>query len=134
MTISIDTNICVSVLRGDLRLRQRLTAYDPAELALSSIVHFELMTGESKLRDAGRAGRNLAMVLGHLVVLDFSRQDAEAAAEVRAYLERAGRGIGPLDTLIAGQALARGLTVATNNVREFSRVPGLKVEDWLAPL
>ena len=133
MTISIDTNVCISILRGDAHVRRRLATHDPDELVLSSIVHFELMTGENKLRAAGRTGRHFATVFGHVAVVEFSRDDADAAAKVRAHLERAGRGIGPLDTLIAGQALARGLTVATNNVREFSRVPGLMVEDWMAP-
>jgi len=133
VTISIDTNVCISILRGDAVLRQRLAMHDPDEIVLSSIVHFELMTGENKLREAGRMGRHFATLFGHVAVLDFSRDDADAAAEIRARLEGDGRGIGPLDTLIAGQALARGLTVATNNVREFSRVPGLRIEDWLAP-
>ena len=62
----------------------------------------------------------------------FDPEDARAAAEIRADLKRKGTPIGPYDVLIAGQSLARGLTVVTANLREFERVEGLKVEDWTA--
>lgn len=65
-------------------------------------------------------------------ILPFDAADARAAAEVRADLKRKGTPIGPYDTLIAGQALARGLIVVTGNRREFERVAGLRVEDWTA--
>ncbi len=65
-------------------------------------------------------------------VLPFEREDARGAGEIRAVLRRAGTPIGPYDILIAGQALARDLTLVTNNVREFARVPGLKLADWTA--
>jgi len=65
-----------------------------------------------------------------IVILDFDAADAQAAGSVRASLEAQKQGIGPMDTLIAGQALARGLTLVTTNVREFSRVDGLSWEDW----
>jgi tRNA(fMet)-specific endonuclease VapC len=64
-------------------------------------------------------------------VLDFDREDARQAGEVRAQLALQGQPIGPYDILIAGQALARGLTLVTHNVGEFGRVGGLKIEDWL---
>jgi tRNA(fMet)-specific endonuclease VapC len=63
-------------------------------------------------------------------VIDFDASDAEAAGMVRAELERRKSSIGPMDALIAGQALARGLTLVTANVREFSRVDGLGWQDW----
>jgi len=65
-----------------------------------------------------------------LGILDFVSQDAAAYAEVRARLERAGTPIGPLDTLIAAQAVARKLVLVSNNEREFSRVAGLRIENW----
>ncbi len=64
------------------------------------------------------------------MVLEYSEQDSQAAGEIRADLERKGRRIGEYDTLIAGQAYARGLTLVTANTREFRRVKGLAVEDW----
>lgn len=63
-------------------------------------------------------------------VLDFDREDARRAGEIRAHLAAAGAPIGPYDALIAAQALARGLVLVTHNTREFARVPGLGVEDW----
>ena len=63
-------------------------------------------------------------------VVDFNGEDARVAAEIRAILTAAGNLIGPYDILIAGQALARDLTLVTHNTREFSRVSGLRVEDW----
>jgi tRNA(fMet)-specific endonuclease VapC len=67
---------------------------------------------------------------GNLEILDFSAADAQAAGNIRALLERAGKPIGAYDTLIAGQALARNLILVTANTREFARVPSLKLEDW----
>jgi tRNA(fMet)-specific endonuclease VapC len=66
-------------------------------------------------------------------VLGFDANDARHAGQVRASLAAAGTPIGPYDVLIAGQALARNLTLVTSNVREFRRVPGLRVKDWLEP-
>lgn len=63
-------------------------------------------------------------------VLPFDADDARVAAELRVELRRLGRPIGPFDALIAGQALARKLTLITHNTREFSRVEGLTIEDW----
>ena len=63
-------------------------------------------------------------------MIDFTVADARKAGEIRAVLAAAGTPIGPYDVLIAGQALARDVTLVIRNVREFSRVPGLRVEDW----
>lgn len=68
-----------------------------------------------------------------LPILPFEQQDARAAGEIRARLRREGTPIGPYDVLIAGQALARDLTLVTNNTRELARVGGLKLEDWTLP-
>jgi tRNA(fMet)-specific endonuclease VapC len=65
-------------------------------------------------------------------VLDFDREDARKAGEIRASLANAGTPVGPYDVLIAGQAVARGLTLVTNNTREFQRVASLRIEDWQA--
>jgi tRNA(fMet)-specific endonuclease VapC len=68
--------------------------------------------------------------LGPLAILEFTSADAAAYAQVRARLERAGTPIGPFDTLIAAQAVARKLTLVTNNQREFARVSGLRLDNW----
>ncbi|MDP3896913.1 MAG: type II toxin-antitoxin system VapC family toxin [Mesorhizobium sp.] len=134
MTTSLDTNVCIAIIRGkDPVARRRLERHDTANVVISSIVYFELFTGAVKSRDRDKAVEALNRMIDRMQVIDFSREDAESAASLRALLESQGKPIGPLDTLIAGQALARGFTVATNNAREFSRVPGLRVEDWLSP-
>jgi tRNA(fMet)-specific endonuclease VapC len=74
--------------------------------------------------------RLLENFLRPLTVLEFTSEDALAYAEVRAKLERAGTPIGPLDTLIAAQAIARKLTLVSNNEREFKRIAGLRLENW----
>ena len=96
--------------------------------ALSAVALHELYFGAF----AGSRQRETVMLYRSigLPVLQFEDADALAAAEVRATLRRRGTPIGPYDALIAGQALARDLTVVTNNTREFARVDGLRIEDW----
>ena len=72
----------------------------------------------------------LRLLFTDLAVLDFDREDARVAGEIRAELKRRGTPIGPYDNLIAGQAKARNLTLVTNNTGEFSRIAGLQIEDW----
>jgi len=135
LLLSLDTSICIAVLRGRSdNARQRLLATDPAEIGISSLVYLELRTGAEKAQNRAMALERVESLIAPFELLHFDTNDTRSTAWVRSELEKAGRTIGAYDLLIAGQALARGLTVATNNVREFSRVPGLKVEDWLAPL
>jgi tRNA(fMet)-specific endonuclease VapC len=100
-------------------------------LAISSICMHELWYGVQK---SGQQGRNewklRAFIADDIEVLDFSNEDARGAAQIRAELEYKGTRIGEYDTLIAGQAFARGLTLVTANTREFHRVQGLQLEDW----
>lgn len=134
MKTSLDTNVCIAIIRGrDPVPRDRLERHDIADVVISSIVYFELFTGATKSREPDRAINALNRMIDRMQIVDFSRADAESAATLRAQLESRGKAIGPLDTLIAGQALARGFAVATNNAREFGRVPGLRIEDWLSP-
>ena len=100
-------------------------------LAISSICMHELWYGVQKSSQQGRNEWKLrAFIADDIEVLDFSNEDARAAAQIRAELEYKGTRIGEYDTLIAGQAFARGLTLVTANTREFHRVQGLQLEDW----
>jgi tRNA(fMet)-specific endonuclease VapC len=111
--------------------RQRLRRCRPAEVFVSAIVMHELFYGAFR---SARVERNLAVVEGlRFGVLEFSREDARAAGEIRAALAERGAPIGPYDVLIAGQAVARGLVLVTRNGAEFGRVVGLVVEDWEGP-
>ena len=128
----LDTNVVIGALqRGEPVQSARLRAQPPGAVAISTIVLFELYYGSFKSgRPAGNVARADALPLPVLV---FERADARAAGRVRAMLETSGKVIGPMDILIAGQALARGLTLVTANTSEFSRVEGLALEDWSAP-
>lgn len=100
-------------------------------VAISQIVLFELWYGVARSPDPRRTEIKLDRFLaGMVTVLPFEPDDARAAGELRQTLRK--QPIGPYDLLIAAQALRAGATLATGNVREFSRVPGLEVEDWTA--
>jgi len=126
----IDTNICIALRKEDPVVFGRLSAIEPTEVSVSSITVFEMRHGAA---NSSRPDENNA-VLDHFfsffTVLPFDETDAMASGKIRADLKRRGTPIGPFDTLIAGQALARDLVVVTNNRREFDRVEGLVVEDW----
>jgi tRNA(fMet)-specific endonuclease VapC len=124
----LDTNVVVGLAKGLPGLEQRINQEDPTDVGLSVIVLHELFFGAYKGR---RVAANLDAIADlNFDVLDFDKEDARRAGEIRASLAATGRPIGPYDILIAGQALARDLTLITHNTREFSRVQGLRLEDW----
>lgn len=92
---------------------------------------YELQVGVEKSRDREKNRRALEDTMAPFLLLPFNEVASLAAARVRANLEKKGKGIGPYDTLIAGQALALGVPLVTANTREFSRVPELKLANWL---
>lgn len=125
MSYLLDSNVVIAMLRGQSAMVARLHRKDPADIAISALVTHELYFS------AFKSGRELARIDAlQFRLLDFDHADARRAGEVRARLDALGQHIGPYDVLIAGQALARGLTLVTRNVREFTRVEGLKVENW----
>jgi tRNA(fMet)-specific endonuclease VapC len=110
----------------------RFDGENPEGLVVSSITLAELRYGieKSQRRESNR--RALRRVLRALNVAAFDAEATEVYGSVRATLEAAGKPVGPLDTLIAAHALALDLTLVTSNLREFSRVRGLRVESWIA--
>lgn len=128
----LDTNTLIDFFRGDGRVAERLLATSPADVALPAVVVYELETGIAKSSDSARRRSQLDQMLRVVTVLPFGVEEAKAAAGLRARLESEGTPIGPLDTLIAGTALAHRGVLVTRNVREFGRVAGLTVEDWYA--
>ena len=99
---------------------------------MSAVTAYELFTGVAKCREPEREHGKVVRLLSSVRVLPFDDAAARRAALVRAELEATGQVCGPYDLLLAGHALALGLTLVTNNVREFSRVSGLVIEDWLS--
>jgi len=130
MRFLLDTNICIDLLRGRKDVVNRFSALSPDDCAISSITSFELMSGALKSRNPEAELRKVRLAVDTLLEMPFDHEAAQRSAEVRAKLESEGQKIGAYDTLLAGQALALGLAMATNHVGEFSRVPGLPVENW----
>jgi tRNA(fMet)-specific endonuclease VapC len=128
VTYLLDSNAVIALMKGHDGFLARIRQHHPRDFAISSIVVHELFYGA---RRGQRTTENLVRIESlRFEVLSFDREDARHAGEVRAMLAAAGTPIGPYDVLIAGQAIARGLTLITHNVREFQRVPALNLEDW----
>ena len=127
----LDTNVCIAVIRQrpESALR-RLRGKQVGQVGLSTITLAELEFGAAKSQQPAKARAALREFLLPLEVVTFDEAAADAYGTVRAAMEKKGRPIGPLDTLIAAHALALGTVLVTNNTREFRRVPGLSVEDW----
>lgn len=131
----LDTNVVIAFLNeSSAPVVARVLSETPrGTLAVPAIVLFELEFGAAKSAHPGRNRAHLATFFNSpIAILDFDREDAEEAADIRAALARAGSPIGPYDVLIAAQARRRGATLVTANTREFARVPGLRTEDWTA--
>lgn len=127
----LDTNIISDLVRNPAGIAMQHIAHLGAEQVCTSIiVACEARFGAAK-SGSQRLARQLDLVLAHLEILPLEIPVEEHYADIRNALEQAGTPIGPNDLLIAAQARALGLTVVTNNLREFSRVPALAVENWL---
>lgn len=131
MTYMLDTNICIYAMKNKPeKVLQRLKEELNGGICISSITLAELEYGMKHSSDPGKNERALLRFLVPLSVLPFGPAAATAYGEIRAYLQRQGTPIGPLDMLIAGHAKAEEMILVTNNVREFARVPGLEIENW----
>ena len=128
----LDTDTVIALLRGHEKLVREARTHPVRSLAISAITLYELRVGVEKSRDHEKNRRALDDALAPFALAPFEDPAALEAARIRAILEKRGKGIGPYDTLIAGQALALGVRLVTANTREFARVPGLKLENWLA--
>ena len=135
MTFLLDTDVCIALINGtSSKVRERYIreARRKTKLATSAIVVHQLWHRAAKNEQSTRYARALAAFLSRdVAVLDYTESDAQAAGEIRAELERQGQRIGEYDTLIAGQAFSKNLILVTANMREFGRVKGLVVEDWM---
>jgi tRNA(fMet)-specific endonuclease VapC len=131
MRFMLDTNTCVDLIRQrDDRILRKMQRLMPDDLCVSSVTLSELEYGAAKSADPGKNRLALAEFMTPLHVVPYDDTVAPVYGRVRTELERMGTPIGPLDTMIAAHALSLGLTVVTDNEREFRRVPGLKVQNW----
>jgi len=126
----LDTNICIFAMKGNAKVRARLEAMGPDALAISTVTLAELRFGALKSRHPLRARALADAFVAPFEVLEFDAGAAEHYAEIRLYLERRGAPIGERDLMIAAIGRSEGLTLVTNNRREFDRVPDLDVTDW----
>jgi tRNA(fMet)-specific endonuclease VapC len=128
----LDTDICFYIIkRKPLRVLERLESMQPDQLSMSAITFAELMNGAKKSQ---RVEANVSRLnaLGEILeICSFDQQAALAYGDVRSSLEKRGEVIGPHDLLIAAHALSLDRILVTNNEREFKRVEGLKVDNWV---
>ena len=113
---------------GQEAILRKLRFIPTRDVGLSAIVHHELFYGAFKGTKRDESLANIGEL--RFPTVPFDEEDAFRAGEIRAYLQARGTPIGAYDTLIAGQALARDLTLVSRNIREFSRVDDLRVENW----
>ena len=127
----LDSNLCIRVLR--YRPPSLLARFNEAAdaLSISTIVANELLYGAARSARPAQNRREVEDFCGRLEVLAFDYEAADHAADIRAALASKGLAIGGFDALIAGHARSRGLIVVTGNTGEFSRVAGLRCEDWV---
>ncbi len=131
MKYMLDTSICIyAIKRRSEAVIKRFLEHDPDEMCISVITYAELMHGVEKSQAKERNRIAMTLFLSPITILDFSSNAAEEYGRVRAELEKKAASIGPMDMLIAGHARAEGVTLVTNNTREFYRVENLDVENW----
>ena len=129
--ILLDTNICIYIINTrPPEVLARFRRYRLGEIGLSSVAAAELAYGVAKSRSE-RNRKALEMFLAPLEILPFDEPAVWAYGKLRAALEARGQPIGSLDTMIAAHALSIDAVLATNNTREFSRVEGLRLENWI---
>lgn len=131
MNFFLDTNTCIYFLTGKHpEIRHRLKATPPENVRVPSLVQAELLLGAQKSTKAEATKSAIREFLTPYEIVAFDQSAAAHYAEIRAHLERKGTPIGPNDLVIAATVLCRGGCLITSNVKEFRRVPGLRVEDW----
>ena len=128
MAFLLDSNILIYFFKDAGAVRAHFRQHEDTDIKLCTPVLWELMSGAYKVKDASSQKARLAAVQDRFETLPFDLSAARHAAKARAHLEAQGTPIGPVDTMIAGIALAHQLTMVTRNVREF--VPGLHVQNW----
>jgi len=132
MRYLLDTNICIYLIKKrPSKVLERFRQHSPQDIAISTVTLFELQYGVEKSQYRQRSEDALAKFLLPLNLIDLDRSSAVEAATIRAQLEKEGMPIGAYDLLIAGLARSLDMTLVTNNTREFERIAGLHLENWI---
>ena len=132
MRYLLDTNICIYIIKKKpLEVLNRFRQHQVGDLGISSITLSELMHGIAKSSRPEQNHQALEAFILPLIVAPYDEEAAFHYGEIRAHLERSGTPIGAMDMLIAAHARALGITLISNNLREFERVQGLSLENWV---
>ena len=131
MQFLLDTNICIYIIKQKPpEVLQRFNTYQVGDIGISSITVAELQFGVQKSQFPTKNQQALSQFLLPLTIIDFERAAAIVYGNIRAKLEKQGTPIGSLDTLIAAHALSLQVILVTNNIKEFSRVSNLQIDNW----
>lgn len=131
MRYMLDTNICIYAIKHNPeKVYHKLLEHEPEEICISSVTYAELVHGVEKSAAVEKNRIALSLLLSNIEILSFDVNAADEYGRIRADLEKKGTPIGPLDMMIAGHAKSVGCIIVTNNVKEFSRVDGLVIENW----
>ena len=131
MLFMLDTNICIYTIKNrPAEVVQKVKEFSPPDLVISAITVCELEYGASKSKNPEKNRQALVKFLAPFEICPFNEQAASHYGEIRAHFERSGNSIGAMDLLIAAHARSLSLTLVTNNLNEFDRVPGLSTVNW----
>ena len=130
MKYVLDTNTLIYFFKGVGKVKDRLLSIPPGEIAVPTIVLFEMELGIAKSSSPRKTIGQLKDFTSLVTLIPFGAAEAKAAAQIRAKLEKKGIPIGPYDVLIAACAKANDLILVTHNLKEFKRIEGLRCEDW----
>ncbi len=130
MNYLLDADTCIYAMKGNANVLRMLLSKKRLQVAISVITEAELRTGAAKSTMPRKMLALLCNFMDPLQILSFNSADALIYAAIRSELEKTGKPIGPMDTLIAAHAVSRQHILVTNNQREFSRVAGLETQNW----
>lgn len=132
MNYLIDTNICIYIMnKRPVSVIEKFKTMEPYEIGISSITVSELRYGVAKSSQKNETAKRVNEFLLPFEILSYDLKAASAYGDIRSQLEQTGQTIGPLDLLIGAHAISRDLIIITNNTKEFSRIEGLVVENWV---
>ena len=131
MKLNLDTNICIFIIKQQPKnVLKRFLEYQAGDIGISSITLSELRYGVAKSQHITKNTKALDEFIVPLEVIPYDEEAALAYGIIRSNLEKAGTPIGSMDMLIAAHAVSLGVTLVTNNTREFVRIPELTIIDW----